>query len=153
MIKVLEFKVKLDPIARVLVEFSRQHPLSALQDCSHYIQLASYWLQGAADHLFQSQLNDDLSHSEGEKGVLPPPVPEGLTNADPRAQMIFMFDKLEELEREIFEFNETFGMETKPRFFLNSALQRIIEAKFNIVLTGIQYERLQSTGGFNLLRP
>jgi hypothetical protein len=144
MIQVLEMKGKLKPIHEVANAIQQQHPhVFAMQDIIHYLQLAVYWFEGAAEKLYTVQNNDDLAYSENEPGVPWPPTPEEV-KSDTRLQLVYLFDKLEELEKQAFAFVDSTGMEHLPKFYLEGAIQRIIEAKMGTILAGLQYERLQT---------
>lgn len=149
MIEVLQMKGKIKPVHEVVQSIQATHPqIFVMQDIIHYLQLAIYWFEGAAQLLYESQQKDDITHSEDEPGVPWPPTPEEV-NSDVTTKLTYAFNKLYELELQVFTFLEDLGMEEKPRFYLKGALNKIIEAKSTLVLAGIYHERLQTIGATN----
>jgi hypothetical protein len=150
--QLLEFQGRLRPIEAVALTFMRNHGrITAMQDVFHYIQLGTYWLKSAADCLYLAQMEDDVVHPKQEGDtIVPPEVPKEVDSNETK-QVMFMFICLEELEKDMFAFIKDVGMDEEPKFWVKHSLEKIINAKFSLVIAGLQYERLQSIGGTNSL--
>lgn len=150
--EILKFKGRLKPIVEVTMSFSRRNSnVLALQDLFHYLQMATYWTQGAANSFFNSQDDDDLSYGEDVKNIPLPETPEDILGGDDKTQLIFLYDELEALEKDILHMLQTEAFEIVPKFWLTNAASRITEAKFCVILTALQYEALRNFRETNIL--
>lgn len=150
--EILKFKGRLKPVVEVTMSFTRRNSnVLALQDLFHYLQMATYWIQGAANELFITQDDDDLSYGEDVKNIPLPETPNDILGGDDKTQLIFIYDELEALEKDILHILNTEAFESTPEFWLKNAASRVIESKFCVILTALQYEALRNFRETNIL--
>lgn len=145
--EVLEFQGKIKPAIELAGAFARSQPeIVAIKDAVYNLQLAVYWLKEAGDHLYNTQIAQDeiISPIEGNE-IFPPATP---TIEDPAGMLSITFGLMHKLADEIYAYLDR-GIDSKSKFMLESALTRITEAKYSIVITNLYYERLQTTRGIN----
>lgn len=145
--ELLEYQGRIKPAVGLVLKFAEANPsILAIQDVVYCLQMATYWLREASDMLFHQQENDELvSDREESDRIIPPPTP---TPSSDNELLVILFDMLEKLSHDIYEFSER-GMNDKARTYILNAMTRVNEGKYSVVISNLQYERLQSARSLN----
>lgn len=145
--EILAFKGRIKPLIEISLRFMQSnHELFVMQDTIQQLQMAIYFIQEAAEFVYQAGKRDDIEH-EGER----------LHNSEspaillPTDQLVFLFETCNELSKDIYKFLTDVPVGQLAQIWLTNALTKITEAKFSIVITSIQYEKLQGARGTNTL--
>jgi hypothetical protein len=146
--EVLEFQGRIKPAIELAASFARAETgVTAIQDVVYCLQMATYWLKEAADHMYSVQVStDDLESPVEGNQVFPPETP--VVNQSP-IMLIVIFDILNKLMLELYSYSTERGMDKFSNYLLTSAITRINEAKYSVIIAKLQYERLQTAGKLN----
>jgi hypothetical protein len=145
--EILAFKGRIKPLIDISLKFMVGHDeLFGMQDTIVALQYATYYVQEAAEFVYQANKKEgDIEHG-GDK-LLNMETP---SLSIPTEQLQYLFEECNELSRDIFKFMTEVPLGQLAQLWLTNALTKITEAKFSVSITSIQYERLQTIRGTDL---
>lgn len=140
---VLVFKGRLKPIIEISLGFMQKNPnMFAMQDTIYNLQMATYWIQEAAELIAKTSETKKEVDQAGDE-LLPSETPLIDNNID---QMEYLYGQCNNLATDIYRFLNDVPINALPQMWLMNAITRITEAKFCIQITAIHYGKSQDAG-------